>query len=44
MVLHRPIETTRVIGDLKKHFTFPINALIRWDEKAGLQRDAIRSQ
>jgi hypothetical protein len=29
---------TRVVGQ------FPITALIRWDEKAGLQRDAIRSQ
>jgi hypothetical protein len=24
--------------------TFPVIRLIRWDEKAGLQRDAIRSQ
>jgi len=40
----RPFILRRVTGDLKWHFTSPINALIRWDEKAGLQRDAIRSQ
>jgi hypothetical protein len=25
-------------------FTFPVTAFTRWDEKAGLPRDAIRSQ
>jgi hypothetical protein len=33
-----------VLGHLKRYFTSPVTRLIRWDEKAGLQRDAIRSQ
>jgi hypothetical protein len=36
---------SRITGHLKyRDFTCPVTALIRWDEKAGLQRDAIRSR
>jgi len=44
VVLHRPVELAAVIGRAKCYFKSPVTRLIRWDEKAGLQRDAIRSQ
>ena len=34
----------RITGNLSDGTHFSGRALIRWDEKAGLQRDAIRSQ
>jgi len=44
-VLRRPIKITRITGHLTyQDFTCPVSALIRWDEKAGLHRDAISSQ
>jgi hypothetical protein len=36
LVLHRPIETTRLIGEVKHYFKWTVRALTRWDEKAGL--------
>src|SRR5271156_3098022 len=44
MVLHRPLELAAVTREMRFYFKWTVTRLTRWDEKTGLQRDAIRSQ